>query len=342
MQKVKPKELKQIIEKVAINGKLPIMIWGAPGIGKSEIINGVAKEMEMKALDLRLNYYEEADLLGIPIRTEKGMEFIKYSAFPKSGNGLFFLDELTHAKTSIQGLAFQMINDKRIESYEIPDGWQHFVAASNRASDRTISNPMPSGLANRFTGGHYELVPDFEEWRPWAIQHKIDNRIISFLDYMEANDKAEWLFRMEKGETFLSPRVWATGVNYSMTSLPDKLRDTTIKGIIGEENGIQFIAYLNKLQDMPDIPKIIGGDHTWLNQPHDASMYSLLTNGVAQYTVEHKAVLEKAMEIILKLPEEFGVQALRVLMQVIDRNVVASSKVLQKSIGKYQDLLKDF
>ncbi|MEM3675900.1 MAG: hypothetical protein QXV22_02455, partial [Thermoplasmataceae archaeon] len=65
MKKIKPSELRSIIHRVAINGRLPVMVWGAPGIGKSEIVKECAAESGIAVLDLRLNYYEETDLLGI-------------------------------------------------------------------------------------------------------------------------------------------------------------------------------------------------------------------------------------------------------------------------------------
>jgi len=214
---VTARELKQIIKEVVIEGGLEIMVWGPPGIGKSSIVRQVADEQGMKVFELRLAYYEEPDLLGIPVKDGDGFRFVKYNDLPKDSNerGIFFLDELTHAKPHIQGLIFQLLLDKKIEDYRVPEGWQYFIGASNRVMDRSISYEMPSGLRTRFRGGHYELIPDFESWKEWAVKNGISGVLISFLEKMVKDDKKPWLYH-DEGEVILTPRVWATGVNYAL------------------------------------------------------------------------------------------------------------------------------
>ena len=121
MKEIKPGELKNILLEVAFWGGLSVMVWGAPGIGKSRIVRETAAEFGLSMLDLRLNYYEESDLLGIPVKTDEGMEFIKYSQLPSSGKGIWFLDELTHARTSLQGLIFQLIPGHQKHSDSCPE-----------------------------------------------------------------------------------------------------------------------------------------------------------------------------------------------------------------------------
>ena len=350
MQVIKPSELKELVKRVVIEGKLPVMVWGSSGIGKSEIINAAIREMSMESLDLRLNYYEESDMLGIPMMTDNGMEFIKYSAFPKSGKGVWFLDELTHAKTSIQGLAFQLINDYKMESYQVPEGWQHFIAASNRIQDRTISNVMPSGLANRFTGGHYELIPDLNEWRIWALLHDVDGVIVSFLSYMDKNDKKRWLFRQEHQEAFLTPRVWARGVNYALkrfnTNVP--MRDVMIKGVIGEDNGVEFIEYINRVKKMPDIEAMLNGDYSWFKKVKDdaesLSMYYIVVSGLVNAVKQNIDMLSKSLNVMDNMSDEFAVYFLQLMKQMIPNfsHIVVKQEAFVKNVKRYIKYLEDF
>lgn len=293
------------------------MIWGAPGIGKSQIVRETASEAGLSMVDLRLNYYEESDLLGIPVKTESGMEFVKYSQLPSTGKGVWFLDELTHARTSLQGLVFQLIQDNAMESYIVPEGWRHFVGASNLASHRSISNPMPSGLQSRFTGGHYLLVPDLDDWTAWATTHGVDSRLVSFLNYMEKMDRKPWLFRMEGSEPLLTPRNWAIGVNFAISNLEGRLREDAVMGMIGEENGIELIQYLMASSDMPDIGEILGGDLSWFKAEHDPSRHYLLISSLAKEASRNPQNLDRILAAILNMSNEYAAQAFSLITRTV-------------------------
>lgn len=339
MKQIKPGELKILLLEVAFKGGLPVMIWGAPGTGKSQIVRQTAQEYGLSMLDLRLNYYEESDLLGIPVKTEHGMEFVKYSQLPASGRGVWFLDELTHARTSLQGLVFQLLQDNAIESYSVPEGWRHFVAASNLASHRSISNPMPSGLQSRFTGGHYLLVPDLEDWTSWATTHGIDSRLISFINYMEKMDRKPWLFRMEGSEPILTPRNWAIGINYAIQNLQGKLMEDAIMGMIGEENGIELIQFLKATSDLPDTDKILAGDISWFKSQHDPSRYYLLISSLAKEASRRPEKLDRILEILLHLNDEYAAQAFSLIAKTLPRKRLIESRFLSANLSRFKEIL---
>lgn len=339
MKEIKPGELRSLLLEVAFRGGLPMMIWGAPGIGKSQIVRDTAAEYGLTMLDLRLNYYEESDLLGIPVKTDRGMEFIKYSQLPTSGKGVWFLDELTHARTSLQGLVFQLIQDNSIESYSVPEGWRHFVAASNLASHRSISNPMPSGLQSRFTGGHYLLVPDLDDWTSWATTHGIDSRLVSFINYMEKMDRKPWLFRMEGTEPILTPRNWAIGVNFAISSLSGRILENAIMGMIGEENGIELVQYLRSASDMPNLTSILSGDISWFKSEHDPSRYYLLISSLAKEASNNPGSLDKVLEIVLHLGDEYAAQAFSLITKTVQRDRLLDSRFLSSHLGRFKEIL---
>ena len=247
-------------------------------------------------------------------------------------------------------MAFQLINDKAIESYQVPEGWQYFIAASNRISDKTISNPMPSGLANRFIGGHYLLKPDSDEWKIWASSHDISPEIIGFLSYMEdgnSKNNKGWLFRQDSGEAFLSPRIWAKGVNYAMKKYArgESARDIIIQGMIGVENGIEFLSYLRNLKDMPNIQEILAGDYSWFKKDREASSNWLFISGLSGAIIKNPAVFDKGVEALMNLSEEYITYFIKVMMES-DRDkfrpLLIKNKTLQKNVDRYTELLSDF
>lgn len=338
MKRIKPSELRKLIIELAVKGKLPIMVWGPPGIGKTQIVKDSASELGMDLLDMRLNYYEESDFLGIPVKTDRGMEFVKYAKLPSLGQGIWFLDELTHARTSIQGLVFQLINEFAIEDYSVPDGWRHFVGASNLPTHGSISNPMPSGLANRFTGGHYELVPDLDDWTAWAIKNGVDSRVISFVSYMENNDNRPWLYRKDV-EHSLTPRIWATGISYAVSSLSDESRNTAIMGMIGEDSGAEFIEYMKLASGLPDPVKIASGDHSWLQTGHDPSLYYLLVSSLARLAAREPEMLTGCLRTLLVMEDEYAALGFGLISRSSEREVLLKNDFLLENLQRFNEML---
>ena len=338
MKTVTPHDLARIVKGMAIEGGFPVMIWGAPGIGKSEIVKQVVKELGLGLLDMRLNYYEESDLLGIPVKTEDGMRFMKYTSFPREGKGLWFFDELTHARTSVQGLVFELINDGKIEDYRVPEGWRHFVGASNLPQHRSISNPMPTGLASRFTGGHYELVPDLMDWVAWANGNGIDERVISFVSFMENSDSIPWLLRMD-GEFPLTPRTWSRGVSYAVSRFSGKDLENILGGLIGEENSAEFLSFLNGTAEFPGFADIVRDPGKWLSKDQDPSRKYLFLNSIVKNTANGNIPIDKTLTIISALDHEYIAFALTALSRSVGDDTLLASRVFIENTELFSEVL---
>ncbi|MEE9421572.1 MAG: MoxR family ATPase, partial [Gammaproteobacteria bacterium] len=147
----------------------PVMLWGPPGVGKSQIIAQVAKQHGAPVIDIRLSQMEPSDLRGIPFRSGESVEWAVPSMLPDvnrhGAEGILFLDEITSVPPSVSAAAYQLILDRRLGAYEVPDGWAIF-AAGNRQGDRGVTYSMPAPLANRFS--HYELDVNLDDWVAWA------------------------------------------------------------------------------------------------------------------------------------------------------------------------------
>ena len=148
-----------------INAKRPVMLWGPPGIGKSEIIEQIGKQTNRNVIDLRLLLLEPTDLRGIPYFNSKSnkMDWAPPVDLPANDNdtSILFLDEINAAPQSVQAAAYQLILNRRIGTYKLPDGVA-VVCAGNRESDRGVTYRMPSPLANRII--HIEMEPNFDDW----------------------------------------------------------------------------------------------------------------------------------------------------------------------------------
>lgn len=202
-------ELKALLRH-CIDLKRPAMIWGPPGIGKSEIIAQLAIEQKRKMIDLRLLLMEPTDLRGIPYLDPdtRQMTWSKPSDLPGKDdnfghNALVFFDEISAAPQNVQSAALQLVLNRRIGPYELPPDVV-MVAAGNRESDKTTFYQMPSALANRFL--HYELRFDYKAWQEWAVQNDIHPHVIGYLEFQKAN--AFTFSPQNSSRAFATPRSW--------------------------------------------------------------------------------------------------------------------------------------
>ena len=183
------------------------MLWGPPGVGKSQIVAQIAARHAVPVIDIRLSQMEPTDLRGIPFRVDERVEWaIPVDAAGRRRHGpagVLFLDEITSAPPSVSAAAYQLILDRRLGDYQVPAGWAIF-AAGNRQGDRGVTYSMPAPLANRFS--HFEVETHLDDWVGWAYANGIDERVIAFLRF-----RPELLFDFDPAHNpvaFPSPRSW--------------------------------------------------------------------------------------------------------------------------------------
>lgn len=238
----------------------PVMLWGPPGIGKSQIVAGIAGKHGVPLIDVRLSQMEPTDLRGIPFRSGERVEWSVPALLPDERRhgprGILFLDEITSAPPTVTAAAYQLILDRRLGEYRTPDGWVIF-AAGNRYGDRGVTYVMPTPLANRFA--HYEIEPWLDDWVAWAHATGIDARVIAFLRF-----RPDLLFDFDPARNpvaFPSPRSW----EYAHRALgkfggaPELLLDA-VQACVGPAAGVEFKAFVNNMSELPDIDAIARGE----------------------------------------------------------------------------------
>jgi hypothetical protein len=251
--------IKNVI-KIAYNGKKqPIMIWGGPGVAKSSSVRQAAEDLEVDFIDLRLSLLESVDLRGIPVPDAKSnsVKWMVPSFLPRKGKGILFIDEIVQGTPSTQAAASQLILDRKVGEYSLPEGWM-VVAAGNRMTDRAATSPMPKHIANRFV--HIYVDVDNDEWISWAIESGIDPRVIAFLKFrpglLHVFDPSA------KGEAFCSPRSWEFASNMLAGGIPDaSILLDIMKGTVGEAAGTEFVSFLRMFEALPDVEEIIDDPH---------------------------------------------------------------------------------
>ena len=264
----------------------PVMLWGPPGVGKSQIIAQIAAWHKVPLIDIRLSQMEPTDLRGIPFRNQNLVEWSVPAMLPDSKRhgeqGILFLDEITSAPPTVSAAAYQLILDRRLGEYTVPQGWAIF-AAGNRQGDRGVTYSMPAPLANRFT--HYEVEANLDDWVAWAHKVDIDERIIAFLRF-----RPDMLFDFDPAHNpvaFPSPRSWeyAHRALQKFVDVPELMLDG-LQACIGPSAGVELKAFIDNMAQLPDIDGILSGQDAQVPKGID------LQYGVAAALVR-RAVLAK-------------------------------------------------
>lgn len=308
----------QLVEQVA-----PIMLWGAPGVGKSSIIRELCAEQKIGFIDIRLSQRDPVDLRGLPVpdMQNKQVNWMLSAEWPREENskGIILFDELTAADRSLQVAAYELILDRCLgEMYKVPKGWL-ICAAGNRIEDRAVAMTISSALANRFC--HLELEPDLKQWTKWANLHNLNSDVIAFLRF-----KPNYFFDMtgsvERG--WPSPRSWERvalmlehGVDMSNSSLV-----LMMQGLVGRAATLEFFAFRNLIQAIPDVEKLLLGELEF-QIPDRADMRYAITTSMAYHlwrgdpTQRHTRV-SHFLKISLQLSSDFAVMAMNDAMQKIE------------------------
>jgi AAA domain (dynein-related subfamily) len=236
---------------------LSTMIWGPPGIGKSSIVAQLAKANQLEFIDVRLSQLAPTDLRGLPVALEGISKWYPPEFLPRSGKGILFLDEINMAPPTMQGMAQQLILDRRVGSYVVPDGW--FIwAAGNRKEDRASVFDMPAPLANRFL--HLQVEPDFESFKAYALETKVHEQIIAFLSF-----RSTLLHKIDPQQpAWCSPRSWVIASELHKA-------DLDIAPAVGEAAMTEFMAYIKLYQALPNLVAILEGRGDKINFPTEPS-----------------------------------------------------------------------
>jgi hypothetical protein len=308
---------------VANNGKFKeipsLMLWGPPGIGKSQGVRALGKELAKKTgkkvafTDVRLLLFNPVDLRGIPMADKERQVavWLKPLIFQMDPSpdiiNILFLDEISAAPLSVQAAAYQMVLDRVVGEHKLPDNCI-VVAAGNRVTDKSVAYKMPKALGNRMT--HLEIEADIDDWKRWAIPAGIDSRIIAYLNYRRSH-----LFQFDASNddvAFCSPRSWEMSDTYLKKLNSIDTAFPLIAGSIGLGPATEFKAWSNVFHKLPNIQDIFDGKDVIVPKEPDI-LYALsasLVSHSAKYAND-KTRLGNLVTYSLKMPAEFATLTVR-------------------------------
>jgi MoxR-like ATPase len=254
-----PSGLSQFLQGVLRNRlTMSVMIWGPPGIGKSSIVAQTAAAQSLSCIDVRLSQLAPTDLRGLPVAEAGRARWYPPDFLPHDGSGVLFLDEINLAPPAMQGMVQQLVLDRRVGSYVLPDDW-YVWAAGNRKEDRAAVFDMPAPLANRFL--HLQVEPDLESFRQHALTVGVDEQIIAFLAY-----RPTLLHKLDPQQpAWPSPRSWVMASKLHRAGLD-------VAAAVGEATAVEFNAFLQHYSSLPDLTRILQGSGNALAFPSEPSV----------------------------------------------------------------------
>jgi hypothetical protein len=260
--------------------KRPMFLWGPPGIGKSEVVADITTELGGYMIDLRLGQMDPTDIRGIPFfNKENGkMDWAPPIDLPDEELAsrypvvVLFMDEMNSAAPAVQAAAYQLVLNRRIGKYFLPDNVV-IIAAGNRESDKGVTYRMPTPLANRFV--HIEMKPDFAVWQDWAVQHNIHKDVVGYLSF--AKQDLYDFDAKSSSRAFATPRSW---VFVSELLEDEDIDDVTatdlIAGTVGEGLAVKFQAHRKISGRLPKPEDVLSGKEKELKIKEVSAMYSLV------------------------------------------------------------------
>lgn len=347
---------------VLLGAKRPACLWGPPGIGKSDIVREISDELYARDYpeytlgprgsvrnsagescnrpwlrDIRAVLLDPVDLRGLPTIQDGKAVWATPGELPTSGTGVIFLDELNRAPTLVQNACFQLILDRRLGEYTLPDGWT-VIAACNRETDGGGVTRMSSALGNRFV--HIDVVADLGDWSTWATQPLdasvvppvplIDPVVTAFLRF-----KPGLLHEFDKdAHAFPTPRSWSFVSDIVRMQPSRDVEMALVEGAVGHGAAVEFLSFVQLWRNLPNIDAIIM-DPKGSKVPGDtATLYAVSAALASRATPDN---LGRVMVYLDRIPQEYNVFAMRDAT-VRDPALTTTPEFITWAV-KHQDLL---
>ena len=327
---LKPSQVSEALG-VLVGIKQPIMIWGPPGVGKSAIVKQVADESDLELRDVRAILLDPVDLRGLPHINGDGRAHWAVPEFlPREGKGILFLDELTAAPQLTQAACYQLILDRKLGEYELPERWT-IIAAGNRESDRGVVQRMPSPLTNRFV--HLDFGVDLDDWTKWATKHGIATEVIAFLRF---RDELLHDFDPKRSEkAFPTPRSWEFVSNIVGSGIvTNGIEYPLIAGAVGEGAAAEFMGFL-KIARSIQSPDMILMNPEKGNIPEEAATLYAISTALARKATENN--MDRVVTYANRLPDEFSVLLVK---DALDRDpAVANTRAYIEWVSEHHEVM---
>lgn len=239
-------QLKRVISKLsqeATTSKVALLIHGNHGIGKSEVVKQVTKELGIGFIDFRAALMEVGDIIGLPSTDSNVTTFNPPAILPQDPNskGILFLDEFNRAKLDVINCCFQLVLDNKVNQYELPVGWIVVSAVNPDTENYNVTSLSDEATKDRFL--HVKLSPTVDEWVTYAKNNpKLEQTMVEFIqlnpDSLDTQDMQEYSLERKTSRRSVSKAAELLNLGFDAD-----LEQELIAGLIGIETAAAYMAF---------------------------------------------------------------------------------------------------
>lgn len=262
----------------------PVFIWGAPGIGKSALVQEFAHQVGLPCVSLLGSQLAPEDLLGVPQIIDGKSRFCPPTMIARETPYCLFLDELNACSHEVQKAFYSLIHERRVGDYELPAG-SVVIGAGNRAQDSAIVKPMSSALLNRMI--HVHLRVSHRDWLAWAGRSNIHPWV---LEYVQARPDHLWSQPPKHEEPFSTPRSWhmLSDALHEFGGQPSAERLAMLAyGCLTPTHAAQFKAFVRQIHSRYALNAILAGDQAWPSSPADRDVLYFLAQSLRAHLLKN-------------------------------------------------------
>ncbi len=234
------------------------MLHGRPGVGKTQVVTDLAREIGAKLYDIRLTTIEPQDLRGLPYYDHDAKKTVWYRPedLPddETKPAVLFLDELTAASPNLQPTVYGLLQERRVGQHILPKS-VFVVAAGNTVDDGAVAYQMGTALSDRLI--HLQVNADAKDWlERYAVDKNLSPLVTAFLrsrpDLLDTTEQA-----IRRDEVIAcTPRSWEK-VSDIVYGIPDKrIRHTMIAGTIGTAAAAEFAQVAEELDALVSLEEL--------------------------------------------------------------------------------------
>lgn len=285
--------------------KKPMIFYGQPGIGKTSMVKQFCRKYGYQLVTLYPSQMDPVDVRGVPSIDKRHIELtedqaarspVRIEFMDKHGNehegytyttdvpitrwalpeyfpldpdskGVLFVDELLQAVPAVQHALMSLVLEREIGGVKLPEGW-YVVAAGNRKEDGCPAQPLNPALNNRFGGGHYAVIADWDSFKEYAIDKGLDPRVLAYHNSNNGQNLSTLTYSHQGGGSsskatnsnpnWGSPRTWedvSDLLQYNAGKPVEQLA-LEIKGIVGDL-AAPFITFCKFENEIPSVEAII-------------------------------------------------------------------------------------
>lgn len=224
-----------------IHARLPILIVGAPGVGKTDIVSSAAAGMEL--LISHPVVADPTDAKGLPVPAGDHATFLPFGDLARALTTkkplVWFLDDLGQASPAVQASYMQLLLGRRVNGHALPQEVT-FVAASNRRTDRAGVSGMLEPVKSRFAT-IIEIEANVDDWSEWALANNLPVTLVAFIRY-----RPDLLCQFSPTADLTNspvPRTWHKLAQLEALRLPKHIEQQAFAGAVGEGAATEYLSF---------------------------------------------------------------------------------------------------